>query len=204
MIRPLKGIAADSARSYRSIEDEAATLRECLNLSPTERFDAIRFFQEQIGDLEVIAQGKTVKLIEGVEDCQQEGLTRWDKSAERMEIILSDSTYRLLLEDHVRARSTVAHEAGHAAMHTHQIIRLSGMSLNSQVAFHRNRIEHKPYYDTEWQANAFASALLMPARGLQLLEKKGPLTAVSIAERFAVSIESAGYRMEAYEKYELL
>jgi hypothetical protein len=201
MKKPLTGIAADSPRSYTSIEQEAAAFRECLNLTPDKRFDAQSFFEIQIGDLEVICDGKTVKLIEGIEDCTQEGLTRWDKSAGRMELILSLETHKMLLDDHVRARSTVAHEAGHAAMHTAQIIRLAGMSLNSQVAFHRNRVEHKAYYDTEWQANAFGSALLMPAAGLAILDRKGLLNEGSVASTYTVSTESAGYRIETYQKY---
>ena len=66
---------------------------------------------------------------------------------------------------------------------------------------------HEPYRDTEWQANAFASALLMPTRGLLGLEQEykeiGP---TEVAKHFHVSTEAARYRLELYNsrKRELL
>jgi Zn-dependent peptidase ImmA (M78 family) len=85
-------------------------------------------------------------------------------------------------------------------LHTDQLVRLAEMPTQQQAAFHRGRKRHEPYEDTEWQANAFASALLMPAKGLRVLGKEnGGLTVSLIAERFAVSPEAAGYRLDLYE-----
>jgi Zn-dependent peptidase ImmA (M78 family) len=75
------------------------------------------------------------------------------------------------------------------------------MSLISQVAFHRERNPHQACEDTEWQANAFASSLLMPAEGvLRLFTRLGKLNASIIAETFGVSLESASYRIGTYER----
>ena len=75
------------------------------------------------------------------------------------------------------------------------------MPTKQQAAFHRGRQDHKAYTDTEWQANAFASALLMPVRGMVALERlKGKLTVSLIVDRFGVSREAAGYRLELYGK----
>jgi len=86
-------------------------------------------------------------------------------------------------------------------LHTDQLVRLAEMPTNQQAAFHRGRADHKPYEDTEWQANAFASALLMPAAGLVALEDEGlELTPLFIARRFRVSKEAASYRLDQFEK----
>ena len=99
-----------------------------------------------------------------------------------------------------RAGYFVAHELGHVVLHPDQLVRLAEMPTNQQTSFHRGRADHKPYEDTEWQANAFASALLMPAAGLQGLEdRSGWLTTSLIAARFGVSVEAAGYRLELYQ-----
>ena len=58
---------------------------------------------------------------------------------------------------------------------------------------------HEVFRDTEWQANAFASALLMPARGLLALEQKyDGLSPVIASENFRVSAQAASYRLDMY------
>ena len=201
MNRPLTGIRADRKESYRSIEQRAAELRKKLELGPLDRFDARKFFDQIVPDMTVQCRSGDVPLREATEDCSQEGLTRWDADSRVLEFVLSGLTYKLLQQDHVRARSTVAHECGHACLHTDQIIRLGGMSLISQVAFHRDRNPHEACQDTEWQANAFGSALLMPAEGImRLFERLGRQSASAIVEAFGVSLESASYRIGTYER----
>jgi predicted transcriptional regulator len=198
--RPLTGIPADRARSYASIEAIAASLRTKLNLEMLDRFDALDFFEKQIGDMVIIDHGKEVKMVEAIDDCPQEGMTRWDSESQRLEIVLAQRTYDMLQENHVRARSTVAHETGHAVLHTAQIIRLAGMNLKSHVAFHRDRNPHKAYLDTEWQANAFASSLLMPAEGVKSLIEEKNFLAARLVRIYGVSEESATYRLETYRR----
>lgn len=201
MTRPLTGIRADRKESYQSIERVAVELRKLLGLGPLERFDARQFFDQIVPDMTVQCRAGCITLCEAIEDCPQEGLTRWDAASGVLEFVLSGQTYDLLQENHVRARSTVAHECGHACLHTDQIIRLGGMSLTSQVAFHRERNPHQACEDTEWQANAFGSALLMPAEGvLALSSRPAGLTIEAIATTFGVSIESASYRIETYRR----
>jgi predicted transcriptional regulator len=198
--RPLTGIPADKARSYASIEAVAAGLRQKLNIEMFERFDALDFFEKQIGDMVIIDHGKEVKMVEAIDDCPQEGMTRWDTESQRLEIVLAQRTYDMLQENHVRARSTVAHETGHAVLHTAQIIRLAGMNLKSHVAFHRDRNPHKAYLDTEWQANAFASSLLMPAEGVKSLVEEKNFSTARLVRVYGVSEESATYRLETYRR----
>jgi uncharacterized protein DUF955 len=201
MNRPLTGIRADRKRSYFSIEQSANELRTLLNLEPLDRFDAKGFYDEILPDSTVVCGSGTIALREAVEDCTQEGMTRWNSELHVVEVVLSGETYELLQTDHVRARSTVAHELGHAYLHTDQIIRLAGMSLTSQVAFHRERNGHQACEDTEWQANAFAAAVLMPAEGIErLFNRYGRHRIVEIADIFGVSTESVQYRIQKFEK----
>jgi IrrE N-terminal-like domain len=201
MNRPLTGICADQKQSYHSIEQAAVALRKVLGLGALGRFGALEFFEQMLPEMRLVCRAGEVALREAVEDCQPEGQTRWDADSEVLEIVLSAKTYAQLREDHVRARSTVAHEAGHACLHADQIIRLGGMSLSSQVAFHRERSPHQAYQDTEWQANAFGSALLMPAEGVaRIFARLGRPSVSALAEEFRVSLESAAYRVGTYER----
>jgi hypothetical protein len=201
MNRPLTGIRADRKHSYHSIEEIVSEVRKMLSLGSLDRFDALQFFERVIPDMTEECRAGEISLCEAFDDCQEEGRTRWDSDRELVEIGLSEKTYALLREDHVRARYTVAHEAGHALLHTDQIIRLGGMELSSHIAFHRERNPHEACQDTEWQANAFGSALLMPAEGVErLFRRLGRTSAAAITEMFGVSIESAAYRIATYER----
>ena len=65
-------------------------------------------------------------------------------------IMLSDSVYSKLCNEDGRARFTACHEIGHLALH-------------SGVSFSRTTYGNiKPFEDSEWQANIFASLFLMP------------------------------------------
>ncbi len=200
MTRPLTGIPADHAQSYASIEAITVGLREKLGLNEDERLDALNFFEKQLGEIVVVEGDKEIKMVEAIDDCPQEGMTRWDNVAGRLEVVLAQSTYDMLQDNHVRARSTVAHETGHAILHTAQIIRMAGMSLRSQIAFHRDRNPHKAYLDTEWQANAFGSSMLMPAAGVRTLVDSKNFTVAKLANLYGVSEQSATYRLESYRR----
>jgi Zn-dependent peptidase ImmA (M78 family) len=75
------------------------------------------------------------------------------------------------------------------------------MPTNQQAAFHRGASKHQHFEDTEWQANGFASALLMPANGLAVLEKRfGQISAAMIQDTFNVSYEAASYRLGCFTR----
>jgi len=201
MTQPLTGIRAERKMSYFSIEERANELRKRLELGQLDRFDATGFFNDVLPDSTLECKAGCITLREAIDDCTQEGMTRWNPELSVLEVVLSGTTYSLLQQEHVSARSTVAHELGHAYLHTDQIIRLSGMSLSSQVALHRQRNAHQPCEDTEWQANAFGSALLMPAEGIErLFFRLGRHSEQAIAETYWVSLESAHYRILTYER----
>jgi hypothetical protein len=200
MSKPLTGVRADQRYSYRKLESIAEHAREQLKFAPDEAIDPLRLF-EDLHRIQIKRRdGAAIPLRGGVIALEDsEGYTRYDRLSKVMEILASERTYTRLEETHPRAGYFVAHELGHCVLHTDQLVRLAQMPTNQQAAFHRGRVEHKPFEDTEWQANAFAGSLLMPARGIAALEKTFRGVTISmIATQFGVSQEAAGYRLDLF------
>ncbi len=196
------GVRADRPYSYRKLEKVAAYVRKQLGMSPDEKIEPLKFF-EGLDEIRIHRRsGEPLPLRYGVISIEDsEGYTKYDREQGMIEVLASEETYNRLARGHPRSTYFVAHELGHCVLHTEQLVRLAQMPARQLAGFHRNRGtgEHKPYEDTEWQANAFASALLMPAGGLFILERdSGRLTVGKVSERFGVSNEAAGYRIELY------
>lgn len=113
-------------------------------------------------------------------------------------IILSPETYESLLKDNPRARFTAAHEIGHALLHSNE---LRHRILDGGNVLKLNRGSIPPYRDPECQANAFASALLMPTRHIVEIIKSPLRQTTRIINTFKVSVEAAGYRVNRLDKY---
>ena len=167
MPKPLCGVRADSPRSYRGLEQVAAYVRQQLKLSPEEAIKPLQLF-ESLDDIRIErASGKAIPLWHGVIALEDsEGYTRYDSERGLIEVLASEQTYEWLEQGHSRATFFVPHELGHCLLHTEQLIRLAQMPTRQLAALHRGTAEHRAFEDTEWQANAFACALLMPADGL--------------------------------------
>ncbi len=201
MTTGLSGVRADRGRSYRDLENAARRVRKYLKLAPDQAINALQLF-ENLDQISLkMADGKIIPLRERIVSLEDtEGYTRYDEQKNIMEIVASEATYKGLEIGHPRAGYFVAHELGHCVLHTDQLVRLAQLPTPQQTAFHRGRADHRPYQDTEWQANAFASALLMPAEGIQALEQEHTLINASlIAMQFHVSEEAAGYRLDLYQ-----
>jgi len=208
MSKALCGVRADQKYSYRGLEEYARVVRRHLSLGPLDALDALQLF-ENLDDIGItMRDGRGVPFRSGVVALEgSEGYARYDQSKGVVEILASVQTYEWLEAGNPRAAYFVAHELGHCVLHTDQLVRLAKMPTQLQAAYHRGRVDHKPYEDTEWQANAFASALLMPADGIRALEEEwGYVDDSLIASRFRVSSEAAGYRLKLYltRKGELL
>lgn len=200
MTRGLSGVRADSSWSYQRLEGLAAHVREQLNLRADEAIDPLELFE----DLHKISirrsSGVEMPLRGGVISLEDsEGYTRFDAGRGVLEILASERTYEWLEQGHPRAGYFVVHELGHCVLHTDQLVRLARMPTEQQAAFHRGRQGHRACDDTEWQANAFASALLMPAQGVAAVERQnGGLTVSMIVDCFRVSREAATYRLDLF------
>jgi Zn-dependent peptidase ImmA (M78 family) len=201
MSNPLSGVRADQTFSYRLLEDVANYIRHHLKYPDNQPIDTLRVF-EDLHEISIkLRDGTVVPFRGGVIDLDSEGYTRYDRQKHIIEMLASEQTYNRLEEGHPRAGYFVAHELGHCLLHSDQLVRLAQMPTHQQAAFHRGRTDHKPYEDTEWQANSFASALLMPARGIYAIEQGFErLTPSLVAVRFGVSTEAAGYRLELYQR----
>jgi len=197
----LSGVRADRKFSYRSLERLASHVRKALDYPADRAIDPLLLF-ENLDKIEITASGVPIPMSGGVVSLEgSEGYTRYDRQRHLLEILASELTYHWLETKHPRAAYFVAHELGHCVLHTDQLVRLAQMPTRLQAAFHRGRADHEAYEDTEWQANAFASALLMPARGIEALEHEHDSITVSlVAMQFCVSLEAAGYRLDLYQK----
>lgn len=202
MKKELSGVRADRGYSYRDLEKIAASVRKGLDYSPTEAIDPLQLFDGL--NIEVAdGTGRKIPICGGVTEVgDSEGYAKYDKERRIIEILASPKTYEWLENGYPRGGYFVAHELGHCLLHTDQLVRLAKMPEAQQAALHRGRekVRHKAFQDTEWQANAFAAALLMPARGLLELEKSGELSPDIVAEHFHVSGEAATYRLDTYNK----
>ena len=203
------GVRADRGYSYRKLEMVAADVRVRLDYPPTEAINSLLLFDGL--DFEAWdGTGRDIPIHGSVIELNgSEGFAKYDSDRRVIEILASPETYNWLETGHPRGGFFVAHELGHCLLHTDQLVRLAKMPKAKQAALHRGgeKVGHAAYQDTEWQANAFAGALLMPARGLMILEQEhGELSPATIVEHFHVSAEAAGYRLDLYNdrKMELL
>lgn len=119
-------------------------------------------------------------------------------------IILAQTTYEAALEGDGRARFTVMHEVMHAIRHIAQLRKMKGR-FQSERGILLNRNDLKPYLDPEWQANAFASASLMPASMvLRVTHGLNRHTSIErVSNVFGVSRSAAEYRLNTIERYGL-
>lgn len=116
---------------------------------------------------------------------------------EHRRIILSPETYEDLINEVPRARFTAAHEIGHAWLHSTE---LRHRILDGGNVLKLNRGSIPPYRDPECQANAFASAFLMPTCHVEELITM-PRPQINVMQTFNVSLEAAGYRIKGLDKY---
>lgn len=200
MTRGVSGICADRPSSYRRLEGMAACVRKWIQILPEQAVDPLQIFDYLDKFRLRRADGKELRLDSGVIPLDgSEGYARYDAKRDILEVLASEQTYEQLEERHPRAGYFLAHEFGHCILHTDQLVRLARMPTMQHADLHRLQKGHRAYQDTEWQANAFASAFLMPALGLAALEHShGQLTVQLVADQFSVSQEAARYRLELY------
>jgi len=151
-------------RSLVSIINEAASLRRYLRYRPDEPVDVLRLVDEDLPRLGCQVYSE--------DDCLMGGsfaVTKYERG--HCVIIMRNSLFEALASGGSNfkiARTTAAHECGHALLH-HNVLRvLSHHDPSGQVAtavLHRRK-DLPSYEDPEWQAWAFAGELLMPLEAL--------------------------------------
>ncbi len=198
------GVKADFGLSYRKIEGIANGVRAKLSLEPLERFPSMEFFESTVHKWSKFAANGQVHFYFGVKSLRgSEGITCFDQNTRTVEMYLSESSYDEFTQQRPRAVFSAVHEFGHAHLHTNQLIRLANLHIEEKAAFHRNVQPYPNYQDTEWQANAFAGAVLMPATGLQALKdyRGGHLFPDDIAQTYGVSLDAAVTRSKVFNEH---
>ncbi|HEY1191896.1 MAG TPA: ImmA/IrrE family metallo-endopeptidase [Gemmata sp.] len=112
-------------------------------------------------------------------------------------VFVSEETYRAACRNDGRPRMTMAHESYHGIRHCSQL-KTQLVHTGGLVLYRRPSIP--AYRDPEWQANVFASALLMPAVAIRKIVEAGNLAtwerATVIASQFQVSLKAAEVRLK--------
>lgn len=120
----------------------------------------------------------TFEVFEVAEMPGEHGLTYPDEKR----VVIRQDVYEGALAGNGRDRFTCAHELGHLLMHA-----------NLGFARHVRRGDVPAYRDSEWQANTFAGALLIPKEAVSRGE-----TPHSVSERFGVSLDAASVTLKKY------
>jgi hypothetical protein len=109
-------------------------------------------------------------------------------------VLVSEETYRRAADGFGRARFTIVHEAYHGIRHRDQIARR--LIDTGRLVLHR-RQTIRTFQDPEWQADAFASAILMPVKMVDLVLEGTPRSywRRAVADCFGVSTATAGSRL---------
>lgn len=188
-----RGVAV-SARSYAEIERLAARSRRVLapRKELHEPLNGESLF-ERLDDFNVSG----VQLDYGVCGSDAiggaEALTYFDPHKGAVYIMLSEVAHGQLSDGYARPLFTVSHEIGHAVMH---------MRILKEAHILRHGLarggEHKRYRDSEWQADAFAAALIAPAAGIARL---GLTTADEIGRAFGMSDEASRIRLQIFNQH---
>jgi hypothetical protein len=193
--------------SYQKIEDVASRVRKIL--APGNRTAALAGIAllESLDKYKVSVGNRSISLTYAVEAVPPgvEAHTRYDSENDEIVIALSETTYAALENDDPRSKFTLTHEIGHAVLHPAELVRLSQIP-HTQVALLRGiNATHPMYKDTEWQANAFASALLMPVTDIRKLGEKnaGVLSTVLVQRHFGVSYTAAQCRLGVLRRYSI-
>lgn len=185
------------ARTHVEIEKVARRFREIImdgdgasalpGVSLFEKLDRVTI---RIGDEEIPVDYEIADLLPGAE-----ARTRFDAKERKIFVALSAQTYRKLERGDYRARFTLLHELGHVLLHARTLMKLSAIP-HAEAAL--MRVGHPVYEDSEWQADSFAAAALMPARAMRELEQKGRLDVMNIQIYFKVSLQAAEIRIAHY------
>lgn len=157
-------------RAIASIETSAQELRDELGLhNPKVKICAL---------LEMMHNAESITL--AIEEDNDPELANEEARAwpDKMLIKVKQSVHHAAAQGKGHAVFTLAHELGHIVLHR-----------DEEPSFARG--EHKIFEDSEWQADAFASAFLMDSRHIDLATD----TVQTIADRFGTSLEASALRL---------
>ena len=112
-------------------------------------------------------------------------------------VILSDATYCGMCRGDGRDRFTAAHELGHVVLHADYLKSFQDNGAK-EIMLHRGQIQ--TYCDPDWQAEAFASAILLPKKVVFQLFFKESRSEAEIASVLKTSITAVRTKIEKLER----
>lgn len=201
MTATTRGVAAARPQSYTSLERIAAQVRARLlpGRSDVEPVPGLQLF-ERLDEYWVTVAGTTLPLQYAVEDLPGgiEAQAHYSLEERSIVVALAETTYEDLRAGTGRALFTVAHEIGHAVLHPNELVERRIANVDSRALHRGAGGGHKAFMDTEWQANGFSAAMLMPATGLLKLEQAGRLDLRTVAGVYLVSLQAAELRLKVF------
>jgi hypothetical protein len=190
-------------RSRRDVEASAAAVRRALGYDPLAALPGWRLF-ERVGQCAVTSStGKKLALtydVPPIIEGDALACTTYEEDENAIVIALSEASYADLEAENGRARFSLCHELGHAVLHADTLIRITRID-HSRLPMLRTQTETPAFRSSEWQANVFAGAILVPGPGLVCLEESGRLTPQGIRAMYNVSIQAAEKRIETFSRY---
>jgi len=160
-------------QSRKNIRKIAHMIREICNSSDDFFFDILGFVELLLPRLYDDFQ---LVICTESEMGKNEGLTYPEKGIMK----IREDVYIGACEGNGRDRFTIAHELGHFLLHQ-----------NNSISFARNNHgKIAPYEDPEWQADAFAGELLIPARLVSGMSYQ------DISRECGVSYKAAMYQLK--------
>ena len=196
------GIEATQARSYKQIEGIAQDARRAMGFSQTEPLPGLRLF-ESLDRYSISTDGRVIPIAYEVSVLPYgvEAKAEYSKRRDEFVISLSQETYEDLEAARCRARFSLPHEVGHIVLHADQLVRFAQMPHEIPALYRGVAPNHPVYRDTEWQADTFAGAILMPAAGLmELAGPTGTPTINDIRNAYRVSGASAEIRLRIFRE----
>lgn len=181
-------------RSANDIEQAATRILDRYGratLAGKQPFDIIRFVD---GPLE-----ENYKIAFEVQDLGPHIEGRFENRT----LILNTPVYQGAVHGKNRDRFTCAHECGHAVLHANELDVINEWQRGKVALYRREDIP--AYCNPEWQANRFASAILMPIAGVAAVLKEGRCLSVGfaaarVAAHFRVSQQAAEIRISTLLK----
>lgn len=201
---------ADRGRRYTSIETAASVARGLLGYSPDEPLPRGVWLLERLAyHPPVVVRGRAYDVVWEAKPTSRgvEAHTRFEPDDERFVIRIDPETYVALeSRDDPRQRFGVCHELGHVHLHAPELVRMTELPVE-KLALNRARAKSLPVFqNTEWQAEAFGAAFMVPAVALLNLEQQyGSVPLDVVQRRFGVSYSAASARLRVWcdPKYEL-
>lgn len=173
-------------RSHKQIEEEALgfltlVAPECLDKPLA--MPALEIFENKMDEYfgYSVQIGKNIKGLSGVTNVTSRTL------------VLTSAIHKRLENNDPYARFTAAHEFGHVVLHSN--VASGEFAFREEIVFAR-RSQLKPYEDPEWQANAFAGAILMPINTMRMLFNNNAMTVENVMEIYQVSKMAAEIRIK--------